>query len=76
MFCFQVKEVTLVEALTKKKTTAGGETVVMNYSMADVRLLCSLRTFGQGVQLVPENPTPVTLTRVQFRVAKLVRWWC
>ncbi len=32
----QVREATLTEALTKKKTTAGGETVVMNYNMADV----------------------------------------
>ena len=26
----------MLEALTKKKTMAGGETVVMNYKMADV----------------------------------------
>ena len=35
-FVLQVKETTLLEALTKKKTAAGGETVVMNYNMADV----------------------------------------
>ena len=37
MLVLQVKESTLIEALTKKRTTAGGETVVMNYNMADVR---------------------------------------
>ncbi|KAK2161935.1 hypothetical protein LSH36_107g02020 [Paralvinella palmiformis] len=31
----KVKETTMLEALTKKKTMAGGETVVMNYKMAD-----------------------------------------
>ncbi|XP_069137068.1 unconventional myosin-IXb-like isoform X2 [Argopecten irradians] len=31
----KVKEKTLTEALTQKKTTAGGETVVMNYKMVD-----------------------------------------
>ena len=34
--CLQVKESTLIDALTKKKTTAGGETVVINYKLADV----------------------------------------
>ena len=33
----QVKEKILVDALTIKKATAGGETVVMNYKMEDVR---------------------------------------
>ena len=31
-----MKEKTLTEALTQKKTTAGGETVVINYKMEDV----------------------------------------
>ena len=33
----QVKESTLIDALTKKKTMAGGEAVVMNHNLADVR---------------------------------------
>lgn len=37
LFLFnQVKEKTLVEALTQKRATAGDETVVMNYKMHDV----------------------------------------
>ena len=32
----QVKEKILIDALTQKKATAGGETVVMNYRMEDV----------------------------------------
>ena len=32
----KVKEKILEEALTQKKATAGGETVVMNYKMEDV----------------------------------------
>ena len=32
----RVREKTLVEALTKKKTLAGGETVVMTYKLEDV----------------------------------------
>lgn len=35
-FFYQVKEKTLVEALTQKRATAGDETVVMNYKMHDV----------------------------------------
>lgn len=35
-FFSQVKEETLVEALTKKKTMAGGETVVMSHKMPNV----------------------------------------
>lgn len=35
-FYNQVKEKTLVEALTQKRATAGDETVVMNYKMHDV----------------------------------------
>ena len=34
--CLKVKESTLIDALTKRKTMAGGEAVVMNYNMADV----------------------------------------
>ena len=35
-FIYKVKEETLIEALTKKKTMAGGETVVISYKLADV----------------------------------------
>ena len=41
----QVKEKTLVEALTQKRATAGDETVVMNYRMHDVRLMHSSYKF-------------------------------
>ena len=34
--CVQVKEKTVLEALTQKKTTAGDETVTINYKMEDV----------------------------------------
>jgi myosin-9 len=35
----KVKETTLKEALTKKKTVAGGEALCINYKMDDVRFI-------------------------------------
>ena len=38
--CLQVKERTVLEALTQKKTTAGDETFTINYKMEDVSTFC------------------------------------
>ena len=47
-----MKEATLVDALTKKKTQAGGETVVMSLNLKNVRTVSKLSTSLSDIVLL------------------------